>query len=340
MTAGPFGGLEGGARPGHAPRADVERHPARAYCTYFDSRYLARGLAMLRSLRTVDPSTAIHVLALDPLCARVLGDLFGSALHVISMETLRAKDRSLPLPGGKRTTWAYYATHKPSLALFTLLSDPLPASVTFLDADIWFFGDPSPMFAEIGSGSIGLSPHRLHAGTEQLARYGTYNAGCIYWRADDDTARQCVTDWRRDCVDWCREEVRADGRFMNQGYLNRWPRRYAGVHVIRHPGVNLAPWNIDGHLLARKGEGITVDGQPLIFYHYSGVMRDSEGQWHSFYPHLKRQRDLALEAIYAPYLTAVESERRMLVQTYGIEGTGSVRSLTIGPDAVRLTPRT
>jgi hypothetical protein len=317
----------------------VGTRPERAYCTYFDSHYLALGLAMLRSLRTYDPSAAIHVLALDSLCARVLSDLFGSAIHVISMETLRAKHRSLPAPGGDRTTWAFYATHKPALALFTLLSDTRPASVTYIDADAWFFGDPSPLFAEMGAASIGLSPHRFHAATQHLAVYGTYNAGCIYWRADR-TARQCVRDWQRDCLDWCGEEARADGRFMNQGYLNRWPKRYPGVHIIQHPGVNLAPWNIDGHLLARQGNLITVDGLALIFYHFSGIMRNGEGQWYSFYPPLHRQSDLALEAIYAPYLSAVESERRLLVQAYGIDGTGSVRSLSIGPDAVRLYPRT
>jgi hypothetical protein len=32
----------------------------------------------------------------------------------------------------------------------------------------------------------------------------------------------------------------------------------------------------------------------------------------------------------------VESERRVLKRTYGIDGTGSVRSHSFGPDAVRI----
>ena len=106
------------------------------------------------------------------------------------------------------------------------------------------------------------------------------NAGCIYWRSDQ-TARRCAADWRDDCLEWCDERVCADGRFMNQSYLTRWPERYTGVHIIRHPGVNLGPWNVDGHLLRRDGGSLRVDGRPLIFYHFSGIVRDREGRWYS-----------------------------------------------------------
>ena len=58
--------------------------------------------------------------------------------------------------------------------------------------------------------------------------------------------------WRDDCLAWCDEQPQPDGRFMNQGYLNRWPERYSAVHPIRHPGVNLAPWNVDAHTLGRE----------------------------------------------------------------------------------------
>src|SRR3954469_20042709 len=42
------------------------------YCTYFDHRFLDRGLAMIRSLRSVEPDCHIFVLCLTPACERVL----------------------------------------------------------------------------------------------------------------------------------------------------------------------------------------------------------------------------------------------------------------------------
>jgi hypothetical protein len=308
---------------------------SRTYCTYFDSGFLTRGIVMLRSLRRHDPAAGILVLALDGLCARVLRDEFASDLRVIEAEDLHAADPVLRNIREHRSAWAYYMTQTPFFALFTMESDPRPEAVILIDADTWFFSDPSPMFGEIGAASVAFSSHRFHAATRHLAIYGLYNAGCIYWRSDENS-RRCLADWRDDCLVWCAEQPQPDGRFLNQGYLNRWPERYTGVHVIQHPGANLAPWNVDGQVLAENGEGVTVDGQPLIFYHFSGLNRDVEGRWYSFHPHLDRQFDLACDSIYHPYILALEAESRRLKEAYGIEGIGTVRSLSEFSFAVRL----
>jgi hypothetical protein len=305
------------------------------YCTYFDSRYLARGIVMLRSLRRWDPGATLQVLALDDGCAGALAATFGARVTVIPAAALYAHDPALGLRRGERTTWAFYATHKPVLALYLLFQQPAPRRITFIDADTWFLADPAAMFDEFGTASIALSPHRFDAASRNLTVYGTYNAGCITW-ANDASARACLSAWRAQCLEWCAEEPQADGRFMNQGYLDAWPQRYAGVHVIRHPGVNLGPWNIEGHALARSGDGLTVDGVPLIFYHFSGIVQDAGGRWFSIYPHPLCQRALALDALYAPYLAAVAAESARLIQQHGLSGLGSVRTLAIGPEAMAL----
>jgi hypothetical protein len=310
---------------------------SRVYCTYFDSAYLARGIVMLRSLRLHDPSARIFVLALDESCAHVLQNSCDRGVHVIETETLHAAAPELRRIREQRSLWAYYATQKPALALYIMESEPRPAAVAYIDADTWFFGDPSPMVREIGSASVGLSPHRFPASSQHLTIYGVYNAGCIYWR-NDETGRRCLTDWRDDCLKWCEETAEPDGRFMNQGYLNRWPERYPGVHVVQHPGSNLAPWNIDSHLLAHDGERVTVDGQPLIFYHFSGISRDPEGQWFCHYPRFERQFDLACKSIYHPYILAVEAESRRLKELCGIDGMGSVRPMSDWPVAFQFRP--
>jgi hypothetical protein len=125
---------------------------------------------------------------------------------------------------------------------------------------------------------------------------------------------------------------------MNQGYLNLWPERYGQVHIVQHPGSNLAPWNVDGHVLARDSGRIAVDGQPLIFYHFSGVSRNSEGQWCSHHPRFDRDFDLVCESIYHPYILAVEAESRWLKGACGIEGTGTVRSMSGWPSVVQFSP--
>jgi hypothetical protein len=312
---------------------------SRAYCTSFDRHYLARGITMIRSLIRHDPGAAIHVLALDDVCESVLRELLGPAIHVIGTEALQARHPELRALRERRSAWAFYATQKPVLGLLTMQSDLRPQSVVFIDADTWFFSGTAPLFAEIGGASIGLSPHRFPPENQHLLIYGTYNAGFIFWRADQ-TGRRCLEDWKRECFACCDEQTHPDGRFMNQGYLTHWPERYPGVHIIGHPGANLAPWNVDSHVLTNNGGNLLVDGRELVFYHYSGLMQDPERRWCSIYPHAHHQLGLVRDMIYAPYLAAVEAERNRILQTCGIDGAGSVRGdLPIGPHMVRFDPQ-
>jgi len=306
----------------------------RIYCTHFDSRYLARGIAMLRSLRRFDARAPIHVLALDEQCAKILAGIFGSSVSLITTDTLHQRYPELRGLREGRSQWAYYATQKPAFAVHTIEHAPPSSIVAFIDADTWFFADPRPMFAEFGASSIGLSPHRFPQELQHLAMYGQYNAGCNLWRADMEGLR-CARNWANDCVERCDEQCEG-GHFMNQGYLNHWPERYSGVHLLRHPGVNLAPWNLDNHVLAPDGAGIAVDDQPLIFFHFSGIVPAEDGSWRSIYPHRRRQLEFLRESIYGPYLAAVETERRMLRESYSTDGIGSVRAdLAAGPGVMR-----
>jgi len=108
-------------------------------------------------------------------------------------------------------------------------------------------------------------------------------------------------------LDWCRDDE-AEGRFADQKYLDQFPERFADVRISRHPGVNLAPWNLDNHTLWTGGDGsLLVDGRPLIFFHFHGLRRLAPFLWNT------QTREsgaplsrLVRSSIYAPYLAALE----------------------------------
>jgi hypothetical protein len=55
---------------------------------------------------------------------------------------------------------------------------------------------------------------------------------------------------------------------------------------------------------------------------------------------VNRQFDRVRDAIYGPYLAAVEAERSRILQSCGVEGSGSVRKeLAIGPHVMRFNPQ-
>src|SRR5205814_3398175 len=60
-----------------------------------------------------------------------------------------------------------------------------------------------------------------------------------------------------------------DGKYGDQKYLDDWPRA-RGVHVLEHPGAGLAPWNWMRYRIAFDGHTGTVDGHPLVFFHFQG----------------------------------------------------------------------
>jgi hypothetical protein len=205
---------------------------------------------------------------------------------------------------------AFYATHKPVLPLLVLARRPDLSAILHVDADCCFLSPAAPLFEEIGDAPVALSPHHFSPRFERLAVCGRFNAGFIYWR-HDATGVRCLQEYREDCLAWCEPHVEADGRFMNQGYLTRWPDRYPGVHVIRHPGVNLAYWNIASRTLTGRWP-VAIDGRPLICYHFSGIFLDEIGIWRSarreFGPNLGK----AVARIYRPYLKKVRRADRWL----------------------------
>jgi hypothetical protein len=250
----------------------------RDFCTYFDARYLARGLALVSSLHRHCPDHRLWVLCLDDDCYAALQRLAVANLVPIRLEDFERGDAALQAAKRNRSLFEYYFTCTPSLPLFILRRDPTVNLLTYLDADLFFFHDPEPIFEEIGAASIAIVPHRFPASKRHFERYGIFNVGWLTFRRDA-AGLACLEWWRRQCLDWCfdRDEP---GRFADQKYLDDWPVRFPGVHVIGHAGANLASWNLLNHRLAERNGHVWVDDQPLLFFHFH---------------HLKRQRSWLFE---------------------------------------------
>jgi hypothetical protein len=211
------------------------------FCTYFDRHYLPRGLALYRSLREHCPEFRLWVLCMDGDTHSALAQLGLPGVQPIALRDFERDDEPLLSAKQNRSQVEYYFTCTPSLPLYILDRWPEVDLVTYLDADLFFFANPVPLFDELGEGSIAIIGHRFPTYLRSKERYGIYNVSWLTFRRDESSL-DCLHWWRERCIEWCydREE---DGRFADQKYLDDWPTRFQNVVVLEHKGANLAPWN-------------------------------------------------------------------------------------------------
>jgi hypothetical protein len=276
-----------------------------AYCTYFDSGYLSRALALIESLRSHGDDATVWVMALDDEVPRRLAELAIPGVEVITVSELEHEVAELAPLKTARTRMEYYFTCTPLLVRHVMRRSEPGTSVAYLDADLFYFGSPQSVFDELGSGSVGIIEHRYPPRlATRLAKYGRFNVGWVGF-ADDERGRACLDWWGARTLEWC-SDTPEDGKYADQGYLDTFPELFGGVAILRPVGMDAAPWNSRRWRWASSASGVTVGTDPLVFFHFHGLRR--VGRWwitaQLLYgaPAGRVLRD----AVYRPYAAALE----------------------------------
>jgi hypothetical protein len=285
--------------------------PVVDYCTYFDSGYLPRGLALYHSLRRHAPTATLHVLALDDETHRQLSRLSLPGLKVIRLDEFEQDDAALLAAKSNRSGIEYYFTCTPKLPLYVLDRNPHLERVFYVDADFYFFSPAQAMIEEMGAGSIYIVEHRFPEALRSLEQFGRFNVGVLGFRNDIE-GRRCLAQWREQCNTWCYDRLE-DGKFADQKYLDQWPNDFQGVVISQHPGINVAPWNKSRFTLDCRGHRPHVDGQPVVCFHYHGLRFHSHGvvepQCNDYGMRLDKNW---FRLIYRPYLHAIRRAEQLL----------------------------
>jgi hypothetical protein len=243
----------------------------RDFCAYFDHRYFDRGVAMYTSLVKQCPQARLFVLCLSQQCYDALAGLALPNLVPVRLEDFEAGNERLAASKANRSLIEYYFTCTASLMDWLFKGHPEIEILTYLDGDLYFYSDPSVIFAAFEGHSTLIIAHRFPPQMRKQEVYGLYNVGWISFRRDAD-GMSCLAWWRDRCLEWCYDRLEGD-RFGDQKYLDSFSALFKGVLVLDHPGANLAPWNMGSHQLQERDGGILVDGQPLIFFHFHNFTR-------------------------------------------------------------------
>jgi hypothetical protein len=242
------------------------------FCTLFDSNYISRGLALFESLKKTAPYFHLYIVAFDDDCYRYLVTLQEKELTVISLAEF--EDEKLKLVKSGRSAAEYCWTCTPAIILYCIEKFQLP-SCTYVDADMIFYDNPQILFNEMVNESILITDHRYTRDYDVSETHGIYCVQFMYFK-NDQNGLNALTWWRDRCLEWCFAYLE-DGKFGDQKYLDDWPERFFGVHVLQHPGAGLAPWNIQQYTIEQANGNISVSDKkkggrhPLVFFHYHGL---------------------------------------------------------------------
>jgi hypothetical protein len=289
----------------------------RVYCTYFDHKYLSRGLALYYSLQRHAPGARLWVLCLTDECYRTLASLNLPNLIPRRLAEFEAADPEVAATRPTRSLLEYYFTCSAAWMLFVLKREPSAEWVTYLDGDVFFFESPDAIYRELEGEAVAIIPHRYPASISRLQKFGTYNVGWVGARNDPDGI-DAIAWWREKCIEWCHDYVDG-GRFADQGYLDSFPSRFQRVKAVENIGANLAPWNIGNYRIDFRDNRVMIDATaPLVFFHFQGLKRGLG--WFIFNSHRAYRAPFSRDVrkhIYKPYveeLLAIERKTDPILQ--------------------------
>jgi hypothetical protein len=247
------------------------------FCTLFDSNYLSRGVALYNSLSEHANDFHLFVFAFDEKAFEVLRELSLRNVTVISLKEF--EDEKLLHVKPLRTAAEYCWTCTPSIIRYAINKFGLSAC-TYLDADLFFYNDPSVLINEMGTKSVLITRHRYTPQYDQSSTSGIYCVQFMTFR-NDEKGMTVLNWWREACIDWCYARLE-NGKFGDQKYLDDWTTRFDGVHELRHLGGGLAPWNIQQYSIQRGGDPLLLKEnrsgekfKPVFFhFHYLKFFQD------------------------------------------------------------------
>lgn len=169
-------------------------------CTLFDINYAHLGLALYTSIEKYFDEYHLWILALDNKTFIKLNALNLKNISIISLKDIESPD--VLEAKGNRTWQEFCWTLSPVLPSFILEKNPEIGHITYIDSDIFFFSDPSPIFDEIDEASVMITPHRFPERLKHLEENGKYNVQMVFFK-NDQIGRACLAKWREQCLEWC-----------------------------------------------------------------------------------------------------------------------------------------
>lgn len=163
---------------------------------------------------------------------------------------------------------------KPSYFIYILDHYPKTEKIIYFDPDIMVLGSLNSLENKLERSDIILSPHittpiidSYLPAEKHIFDTGVFNLGFLAVKRSTNTLNM---------LQWWAEKLRYNcfvdlsrGLFVDQLWMNMVPAFFDRVLIDKYPGYNMAHWNLHEREITAWNNGYMVNGQPLVFFHFS-----------------------------------------------------------------------
>lgn len=282
------------------------------FCTHFNIKYLSKAIALHESMEAHVKNYHLYMFIFDDQSYNFLKKVNLPNVSLIHFNQFE-NDELLKIKS-ERTLKEYLWTVTPYTLIY-IFNNSKVDECTYIDADIYFFNDPSPVFSEVKKYNAIITEHRYHKTKDQTSVSGRF---CVQFNSfvRTESSLTVLMDWKNSVAEWCFDR-HEKGLFGDQMYLDAWPINYKDIHIAKHPGIGVAPWNVLNYTDLKNNPNLTAFDEKskqktqIIFYHFHGLSIHSNQ-----YVDLgiyKLNKSIYTE-IYKPYLNSLKFANKKILQ--------------------------
>jgi hypothetical protein len=241
-----------------------------AACTIVSLNYMPYARVLCQSFLALHPEAKFYVLLVDRLPEGF--DTSQEEFELVLIEDLGISD--LLSVAFKFGILELNTNVKPTF-LRRLLESGIDKLIYF-DPDILICSSVNPIYEALDTNPILLTPHCTSPNEDEpyseilLLINGVFNLGFIALSKSSE-ALDLLSWWEKRCLTLGYSE-RWTGLFVDQKWMNLAVCYFDSAGQLKHPGCNVAYWNLHERVLERhEGAWLVNRTAPLIFFHFSGV---------------------------------------------------------------------
>jgi len=244
-------------------------------CTIISKNYISFARTLTDSFLKIHPNGKVFVLLVDDVNDKFdptkekftlvsLGDI-----GIKDLESFCFKYSVLEQNTGAKAQFLKYLLEKYNLE-----------QIFYFDPDILIINSLENLSKLLKTKSIILTPHILkpihdnrHPSEFDIIRSGSFNLGFI-GLSNSDVSKKFLDWWNHHLMESGYSDVEK-GLFTDQKWIDIVPSIFDDVYIIRHPGYNVAYWNLMQRDIRLAENKVTADEKPLYFFHFSGFVPEN-----------------------------------------------------------------